>query len=308
MGCWNGTCAITNLPIYAGEKVYVFFLKEGAFYDKYTGNHCDPDNYYMLEPLYFEGEYNDYGSVESITGDFADLILKNICDNLFEMEKGENQYHDVEVKKEGMSLEKLLDIDHEKRLFVLPDAFDRSHGVVSQRLTHITIRKGVLDRILASYKFETYVMVDDEYKDVAMSFSDMVEEIEVVRTHLQGYLGDNPMYRDFFDVIPMRSVTSGVWEPLFGYVKRKYNKTLFPLLLQTLEDPEKFKSVMVQVLTYVWLERLYDDGRNMWIKPSGCGSQNTRTVAQQVIAQAVMGGVQDMKQYRIDNEWDMDDE
>jgi hypothetical protein len=315
MGCWNGTCAITNLPIYAGEKVYVFFLREGAFYDKYIGNHCDPDNYYSLDPLYFEGEYNDYGSVENITGDLVDVILDRLKDELVEMEQGENQYHDVEVKKEGLTLEKVLDIDHESRLFVVADGFDQQHGADKQRLTHITIRKGVLDRILETYKWESYVEVSDgKYEDVVMSFSSLYDEdiIESIRLDLQKAWESKTKFREMYVAFPeliFSSVESAVWR---GIIAGRSNgngidRLACRLASQMCNDPIKFKALMRQVLTRVWLNRFYNDSRRMWFKPSGCGSQNSNTEAQRIIAQVTMDGIQDMKQYGIDNGWEEDE-
>ncbi len=66
MGCWNATCNISNLPIFAGEKIVVIPLVR-IMHDAAATNCCYPtDNFVPLAfPIF--GEYNDYGGVENAT-------------------------------------------------------------------------------------------------------------------------------------------------------------------------------------------------------------------------------------------------
>ena len=109
MGCWNGTCVLTNLPIMADEEVIVLLLNEGKSYDKYVGNHCHSNTYYSLLPLFFEGKYNDYGAVEECHGEFVQDIEDYIKKSLIGMELGENQYHDIEISKDKFDIDFLFD-------------------------------------------------------------------------------------------------------------------------------------------------------------------------------------------------------
>ena len=73
MGCWNGTCALTHLPIRHGEKVRAFILIPSHFNFKpaegvdFSGGGItySTDAYYPLT-LGLKGEYNDYGGVEKV--------------------------------------------------------------------------------------------------------------------------------------------------------------------------------------------------------------------------------------------------
>lgn len=62
MGCWNETCAITNLPIRAGDPAVAVLLK------KHDAAHIGiyPDDLYSPQGLPLFGEYNDYGNLEQI--------------------------------------------------------------------------------------------------------------------------------------------------------------------------------------------------------------------------------------------------
>lgn len=64
MGCWNGTCNISNMPIFEGDKVVLIPLMkvhEGAAF-----NTCYPTDNFI--PLGFPiiGYYNDYGGLYDI--------------------------------------------------------------------------------------------------------------------------------------------------------------------------------------------------------------------------------------------------
>ena len=64
MGCWNATCNISNMPIFAGDKVV--FIPLMKVHDGAVFNTCYPTDNFI--PLGFPiiGCYNDYGGLEDI--------------------------------------------------------------------------------------------------------------------------------------------------------------------------------------------------------------------------------------------------
>jgi hypothetical protein len=68
MGCFNGTCALSNLPIHVGEKVvFIPLIKTLGTKTKFFS--CGATDNFI--PLGFPiiGEYNDYGGIENATTD-----------------------------------------------------------------------------------------------------------------------------------------------------------------------------------------------------------------------------------------------
>ena len=65
MGCWNATCNISNLPIFAGEKVVLIPLAKVK--DDCEFNVCYPTDVFVPFGLPLFGEYDDYGGIENIT-------------------------------------------------------------------------------------------------------------------------------------------------------------------------------------------------------------------------------------------------
>lgn len=69
MGCWNGTCSLTNLPIIDGDRVIFFFV------ENQEAMQGSPNCYHyeMAKPicLPMRGLYNDYGTVDFVDKDIA---------------------------------------------------------------------------------------------------------------------------------------------------------------------------------------------------------------------------------------------
>lgn len=78
MGCWNGTCGISQMSIPAGEKVKCFLLLQSDYNGALNGaGQCYSTAYFR--PWFFPvtAEYNDYGSIENIEMDWhAEYMLK----------------------------------------------------------------------------------------------------------------------------------------------------------------------------------------------------------------------------------------
>lgn len=74
MGCWNGTCGISRLPLHSGDPVVALLIaympdgKEASGYCYATG-----EGHPISFP--FEGNYNDYGGIENIKVDPLDVAL-----------------------------------------------------------------------------------------------------------------------------------------------------------------------------------------------------------------------------------------
>jgi len=97
MGCWNGTCGITNLPIHHGEDIVFYILQENSFRESpgFGTGICYSDELFSPLGLPIYGKYDDYGGIEKIqnpriaetivraarfTGSFEDMV-SSIGDN-----------------------------------------------------------------------------------------------------------------------------------------------------------------------------------------------------------------------------------
>jgi hypothetical protein len=123
MGCWNGTCAMSKLPIFAGDRVVCWFIVGSQGYSRGgdATNFCYPHDQFQLMPLPFRAEYNDYGSIENLDPadqQLFDLQLAIIRNHLVELDIGENTVHDIAVKKKDLDFDLATEAIHEGRLQV----------------------------------------------------------------------------------------------------------------------------------------------------------------------------------------------
>lgn len=148
MGCWNKTCGLSNLFINSGTPVYVFALQR----NKKVDSLCYSTPFYSPLLLPFESEYNDYGGGENSSGPALTLIMDAIKEKLVEVEVGDNQYHDIAVKKADFGEELFFEAIHEDRLQV------KIHSMAEPTdVGFVMFRKDVVDDVIANWQREEYV-------------------------------------------------------------------------------------------------------------------------------------------------------
>lgn len=148
MGCWNQTCGLTQLHIRAGQKVMVVPLTKA-----HRDSLCYTTPFYSPFPVPFYAEYDDYGAGENESGIGLRFAMDHIRDQLEEMELGENQYHDIAVKKDEFDKELFWQACHENRLRV-KSAFMRDK--TPQEVGFTMIHMGVFDYLAENYVFSDY--------------------------------------------------------------------------------------------------------------------------------------------------------
>lgn len=102
MGCWNGTCGLSDIAITDGTKVKFAFIMNKPNMPEASG-FCYGSSYADLISFVMEGNYNDYGSVENIIeGPASELFLEYFRENLKngKIEVHPDKYYDKEYFKE----------------------------------------------------------------------------------------------------------------------------------------------------------------------------------------------------------------
>jgi len=77
MGSWNGTCAITQLPIVIGDPVAVFLLV-GDNRPHEPAAHCYPTEFYGPRSIQLYGEYSDYGGFDVEDGWNKEFVIRKL--------------------------------------------------------------------------------------------------------------------------------------------------------------------------------------------------------------------------------------
>lgn len=148
MGCWNNTCGLTNLPINAGDEVYVFPIQERDL-SGYR-SHCYSTALYRPSIIPFVAEYNDYGGGEKCSGIALDPTIEGLRLRLVELEVGENKYHDIAVKRNDFDVDKFFESVHENRLYI------KGHGKTNRPVFFTMVRKDIVDRMWNEWTFDMW--------------------------------------------------------------------------------------------------------------------------------------------------------
>lgn len=297
MGCWNGTCAITNVPVTHGEEVVVMLLVQQP---REIESLCYPTAFWRPYPFYFFGKYNDYGAVEECHGELLPYILEDIKHRLVSMELGENEYHDIAVDPAAFDIDLLFEADHEQRLFIRSEsvwkcrADDEFAGCENKlRLEHIIIRKDVWNGLMTEYYTESYRDENKRYLPALIEIGHAEVQKLIDERDEQAASGDSDKDKAVEKLLRMWERRSNYDNP-FHWVKEsaKFCDTYEPIeLVEKLIEHDRIPDALAaveQMCAMYWLDSYMNNGRRMWSPQSGAGSQNDSTQAQRLTAELTL--------------------
>lgn len=298
MGCWNHTCAISNLPVHYNDKVIVLILKARYTLDP---NCSDNTMFWSPFPAYFEGSYNDYGAVENCHGPMLPYILDTLKTMIVEYAVGDNKYHDIEVSAKNFTVEKLFEADHENRLQAKPTQFERNfHGATSPSpLKHIVILKSVFDKIISTIKCGEY---DDNYKRLYRGRDELKEQAKQLADHIiklrtidrkvdDGVILAFEMQNQ---IEQLNSIGRHIWFSRMG-ISNWDISTKCELTLSSGMEQNLIHFFLNQYVDLMLLDLFMVDARKMWVPTTGSGSQSSSTYGQELLASIIMDGAAKIK-------------
>jgi hypothetical protein len=301
MGCWNKTCGLSNLHITAGTPVYVFVLEKNKDYDA-----CYSTGLFAPLLLPFESVYDDYGGGEDSSGPALDYIMSMIKKDLVEMEVGENQYHDIEVKKEGFGPEKFFEAVHEDRLSIQ----DRFRAEPTQ-LYFTMFRKDIVDDILENRRIQDYVGdgkgtcgYGNNY--IKYKFADIVADIRPLLNEAMEKIAkakeenDTPanymLYHDFEGMFPYghpNKVAKWLRGDSYRYSRIVDMKRVIRrgLEIGTVESINKLEELLTEHVKALYIDGFMHAARKTWIPGGHEGSQSMSGGALRLLATATINAL-----------------
>lgn len=201
MGCWNGTCGVTNTPIHEGDEIVLFVLD--SFGVLSGGGFCYTTSMYIPVSLPIKGKYDGYGGIivnENINEDYMldglirVLSLAGRCDDysdlgelLHEIERGEIQglgfmlVHKIAYERcieyVGNQYILLYDDTYKKLClegydaYVEPCPIALKHGInvmVRNRNRHSVFSFSKMTLLLEFFKFDDSYILRETIVDVCM--------------------------------------------------------------------------------------------------------------------------------------------
>lgn len=115
MGSFASTCAISGIPLSAGDPVRWYALTKNPYNEKVFNSH----DLWFPRSFPVRAKYNDYGIVEDYDNDSPSVksIVECLKNDMIEVGVGDNSYHDTPTAK-GMSFEDTLNAIWNNRLQV----------------------------------------------------------------------------------------------------------------------------------------------------------------------------------------------
>jgi hypothetical protein len=304
MWCWNKTCGLSNLPISEGEEVFVFVVVESPSYER--ENACYSNYLYTPVLTSFQSEYDDYGGGENSKGVALPIIMNAIKDHMIEKEVGENQFHDIAVKKEGFDEDRFFRAVHKDRLEI-------STRKRPAKVKFVMMRKSIVDKVLENWEikeFEGYFNGKSHYK--TYKFKDVIDTVDLLIGKIknsQEKMREEEMYKDdpvcqsikefiwnsnslfWFD----DSSLSGEWMQIlthgFSYRNGLFDvkKVLSDMI--EVEDYESAKLLIIECIRGLFMDRFMNTTRRIWVPPCGEGSQTLEYKSHRVLISAMLSEI-----------------
>jgi len=305
MGCWNGSCGLTGLPIFAGDEVVVFTLIQ----QRPQGDHCYPETYWQPLIYTFDAQYDDYGGADECKGPLLERILEVIRDNLVELDIGENKYHDIAVKKTDFDVSKYFEAAHESRLFVAHD-WKTNDAFKTLSVFPLMVHKSVVKQLLEQYKV-------DDWRKGRYGYGEIVEDGYQYVTGLQQVLAKDITLNGRSD-IPLRLKLTLISDNEDAYSRFTDLQHVFrlPDYIRYVDDMSKAvesgnidlaNAIVEQVAQMAIIKAYMQSSRRMWTPMSGAGSQDGSTKAHRLMAEITVTKATEIDEQWGDEEDDLDE-
>lgn len=309
MGCWNGSCFVTNLPIFFGEPVEVLLLRNDDLGDNSS---VHPNDDWTPYKFTFHGNYDDYGSVEECAGPAIPILVKAIKDNLVELPAKTSEYNgkisivNKAVKREGLDIDNLLDYEQDDRLFV-SDAGLGSFKTNDAAVKHVTVHKRVYQLITANFEFEVSARMKIGKPIYDEDWAPRIVNLHNILDMYDDFVNDPTGERAGY-VREMVTQYNGYSSPYFPPTNREdpmdrlksYHGGFVEEIIA--KDRSLFENAARLAVFNIFMMR----GRRSYTIPSGAGSQDSSYNAQQMVADMI--GYQIEKIKEREKEYANDDE
>lgn len=286
MGSWLKTCGLSNLHIYAGTPVYVFVLEDAR---RDSDSDCYATSLFRPLLLPFTSEYNDYGGGENSGGPGFEPIMAALQARLIERDVGENEYHDIAVKRDAFNEELFFNAVRENRLMI---GGHYSGKPVAVKFT--MFRKDIVDDILQNHTFEEYVGksagncgYDNNY--VRVGYRDYVADIRPLLDHIVSEINDyrssgvnEKTERALFRSISLFDCDDNRAGKLLNINDYRYSRLVdfrdigHQLLADSSEaNVQRLTALIAEYFKGVYIDMFMHAARKTWIPGGHEGSQST---------------------------------
>lgn len=318
MGSWYKTCGLSNMHIRDDDEVMVFVLEK----NNDPTDRCYSTAFWSPCLLPFYSKYGDYGRGSEDSGVCLPYVMAGIKEQLVEVEVGENEYHDIAVKRDEFDVELFYEAVHESRLYKPNWRGDK------QMIDFVMIRKDIADDILANYQREQYVGTglgdcgyDNAYKKV--TFAKILEDLPEFMAKLSGFLKPEDELDETANDALLRMKFIGGLSTVFSYgdgnlvgdwirgdgyrFSRLANADEIVIDLMQAGKVKEATEVMVDLLKGHYINCFMEMTRRNWAPGGHEGSQANEPHGYRIMAEATLRAIEREKAAYIEDVGDEED-
>jgi hypothetical protein len=213
--------------------------------------------------------------------------MNMIKKDLVELEEGENQYHDIAVKKEDFGPEKFFEAVHEDRLSI------QGRRAEPTQLYFTMMRKDIVDDILANRTIEDYVgdgkgtcgygnnyvryKFADIVADIRPLLNEAMEKIAEAKT-TNDTLANYMLYDGFGGMFPYghpNKVAKWLRSDSYRYSRIVDMKSVIRRGLEvgTVSSINKLEEILTEHVKAIYIDGFMHSARKIWIPGGHEGSQ-----------------------------------
>jgi hypothetical protein len=223
--------------------------------------------------------------------------MKGIREQLVELEVGDNEYHDIAVKKDNFDVDLFFEACHERRLFVTG-----RHERSRRHVEFVMIHQGIADHILQKRRVESYVGEGlgtsgwgNSY--VEYGFADVLADLPACVDMLFKNMNDKDDTLARYD--PLRRLTRSFDRTetanravrYFRYDSYNYSQlvNLEDIVVECVDadDRERLILLLTEFLKAIWIDDFMSETRKFWSPQAGAGSQRQESEPYELLIAAM---------------------
>ncbi len=296
MGCWNGTCMVSHLPIESGEKVKLVFLFNIS--TQYSNDrklpsilNCSgfvyPND--MLSPAFFpiSGKYDDYGTIKNIIKDFNYDIIEQYLRKTFKSTiKVDNE------KKSKWSLNDIIRGIERGGSSNNPQYWDeKANEWKDMNFSFVFIREDVYNSAVESMKDNTgfSFRYDDDMKYETLLKESFDKEVSFLKRKAEALSSTDKEVRMSFMTEDILMNNDHIFRRCSGGNQLFIEFWSYEQYLESvINDKSKVEEVYKTWFDFRCVEMLIDATRMSWMVQAGSGSQDSEWQVNKKLSEIVI--------------------
>lgn len=299
MGCWNKTCGLSNLHIYAGTPVYVFVLEQQSSHER-----CYSTAFWRPVIFPFMSVYDDYGGGEH-SSPMINHVLEGLKKAMIEIPAGENEYHDIAVSRDALDERLFFEAVHEGRLLTA----DRYSSGTQLTVDFTMFRKDVVDDILENWTREHYVgdgkgTVGWDNNYIPYNFADVLADVPAFVDRIEAEVSRDDYRPCLQTVFEWNDPNKVSWFLRFdGGIRSPAWARPADIITELIRWGSRTETELfvIECLKGAYLDSFLTDTRKVWMPGGHEGSQSSDQTGYRVLCKAIVDAL-DREQAELEDE------